>query len=39
MPEVLIKVFLAHSYPGFFRTGNLSCARVSNRGRLAEMFA
>jgi hypothetical protein len=39
MPEVLIKVSLALSYPGFFRTGNLSLARVSNRGRLAEIFA
>jgi hypothetical protein len=25
--EVLVKVFLAHSYPGFFRTGDLSSAR------------
>ena len=37
--ELLVKIFLAHSYPGFFRTGDLICARVSDRGRLAEIFA
>ena len=27
-PEVLVKVFLAHSYPGFFRTGDPSRSLV-----------
>jgi hypothetical protein len=39
MREVLTKISLVHSYPGFFGTGNLSRARVSNRGRVAEIFA
>jgi hypothetical protein len=32
--EVLAKVFLAHSYPGFFRTGDLirrSCFELYNK--------
>jgi hypothetical protein len=37
--EVLVKDFLAYSYPGFFRTGDLNRGRVSHRGRLAEIFA